>query len=650
MTPTKRRGHRFGEERAGGGWATGRARRRTWATTFPVLVALVLALLAPVTPARGDASAQNDGNDKNWSTCPANRGTAACTTKITMRDGTTLWAGAYLPDDVYSGSEVVRPAAVLISITPYGDTDVPERNPQYPAPGDAAFNSHPEVRALSKEGQQPVFVRVHVRGTGASSGTFCALCEQEQQDVAEIVAWAASRPWSNGRVGLVGRSYAGITALLGAAQQLPDVKVVVADHVYADPYRDAVRQNGMLNTTFTSLWSAVQVATSARGGVDRLVSTIDGTAQTGGVPGTPPTVQALSERFDGDFYRERAIYPRWKDITVPTLLLGGWRDGFSRGTVWNFRGIASEHKKLFMNPFGHQWGGVRAEPNTPYADQRHIAERASWTTQLQWLNRFLLDDPNGVEDQPAVEYFDMGSREWRSAETWPPATQLETFRMRAGSALRSEGVAPDVVDDGWLDANPAGRREQPDAMRFAYDPSVGTTDALGKWGEISLTPQVSLDQRPDEARSLTYSTPPLSEPLPIAGPMELKLAAATTAPDVDWVVKISDVDPSGKAVLMTSGYLRASHRAVDDERSHPAEPWIANDTPSEVIPDRPHRYRIDLWPTAWTVKPGHRLRMAISSADTPTHAPSPHPAINTVFHDGRGSLASELIVTTARTP
>lgn len=147
-----------------------------------------------------------------------------------------------------------------------------------------------------------------------------------------------------------------------------------------------------------------------------------------------------------------------------------------------------------------------------------------------------------------------------------------------------------------------------------------------------MTSHIRVDQRLDEVHALTYTTAGLKEPLTLAGPIELHMWAETTATDTDWVVKVTDVAPDGSSMLVTSGYMRASHRAWDPSRSRPAEPWIINEKAAPVTA-KSLEYRIDIWHTAYELQKGHRLRITIMSSDTPNHEPILLPAMNTVFHD-----------------
>ncbi|MGH2830969.1 MAG: CocE/NonD family hydrolase C-terminal non-catalytic domain-containing protein, partial [Actinomycetota bacterium] len=107
---------------------------------------------------------------------------------------------------------------------------------------------------------------------------------------------------------------------------------------------------------------------------------------------------------------------------------------------------------------------------------------------------------------------------------------------------------------------------------------------------------------------------------------------------------VTDVAPDGTAMILTSGYMRASHREWDVMQSKPAEPWISNVRALPVWTNVPIRYRIDIWPTAATIAAGHRLRIAIASSDVPNHEPLVQVARNTIHHDDL--YPSTLTVTT----
>ncbi len=510
---------------------------------------------------------------------------------IEMSDGVALVGDVHLPD-----AEGRFP--VLLNMTPYG----------------------PGTYFTTYLGEGYAHVNVDIRGSGRSGGALCIFCDREQQDVFEVVEWVAAQPWSDGNVGMYGGSYQGITPLMGAAKQPPHLKAIVPAVSMADAYRDIVWHNGIFNADFVAQWLGAQTALSTTG-----------TSASSDLPARAHQNLVTDSRlvpWDGPYYRERSLYTKHDRIEIPVLHLGGWFDGFSRGTLDNFSGIASKHNRLIMQPCTHKGCGAPFDPASTYTDAG-MPPGMPDDPVLAWFDRFLKGEKNGIDGGPAAWYYDVGVHEWKSAEQWPPEdTELEVLRLsgRPSGTLAS-------VEDGSLLRKPPNDQQAIREDRYVYDPTIGVTETASKWGTVALSPHARVDQRPDEARALTYTTPAFRKPVVLAGPGELHFWGMTTAEDTDWVVKVTDVAPDGTSTLLTSGYMRASHRTWDPERSRPGDPWITNEDPAPVPPGRILEYRVDIWDIAHTVQPGHRIRMTISSSDVPNHEPLAEPALNAVFHD-----------------
>jgi predicted acyl esterase len=209
---------------------------------------------------------------------------------------------------------------------------------------------------------------------------------------------------------------------------------------------------------------------------------------------------------------------------------------------------------------------------------------------------------------------------------------------------------------------------EPDAEEgsatYLYDPSTGVSAFPSRWDNaVPAVPHPQHDQRIDGERAgLTFLTDVLDQPLTFAGPLMLRLHAATQgvdggdAPtddqppildqllppyhDTDFVVKVSDVASDGTAHLLTEGFLRASHRAVDTDRSQVVDGEVVvpfhphtRDTLQPPVPGEVNEYLIEVWPTAKTLRSGHRLRVDLYSADTPNHLNLLRPAVTTVSLD-----------------
>jgi putative CocE/NonD family hydrolase len=240
-----------------------------------------------------------------------------------------------------------------------------------------------------------------------------------------------------------------------------------------------------------------------------------------------------------------------------------------------------------------------------------------------------------------VRYFDMGDRKWRAAPTWRAASDGLTRVYLSAAHTGTTKLSP---NDGSLSpAVPNGRDSYQDS--YVYDPAGGLSVPAGKDGPDGFLPYAHLDQGLDEPNGLTFTGPALKQPLRLAGPSELRFWAITEASDMAWVVRLADVAPDGSANLITQGWLRSSFRYVDESRSRPGAPYLPDDRDTPVTIGLTTEYRLDVWDTAYTLAPGHRLRLWLGSSDTPTHEPLPVAGRNLLLHDA--DHPSQLLLSTA---
>jgi hypothetical protein len=219
--------------------------------------------------------------------------------------------------------------------------------------------------------------------------------------------------------------------------------------------------------------------------------------------------------------------------------------------------------------------------------------------ELRWLDHYVRGMANGAEQDARVTLFVLGRNAWESLPDWPPpATKsLRYFLSGAGHANTLQG-------DGSLSpAPPQGEKSD----RFIYDPS-NPAPTHGGGNSPRLIPGIwgARDQRPVEERPdvLVYTTPPLRQDIEAAGPVEVHLFAASDALDTDWAAKLVDVAPSGFAMNLTDGILRARYR---NSFEHPQLL-----TPGEI-----YEFKIVMGYADNVFLKGHRIRLEISSSNFP---------------------------------
>lgn len=602
--------------------------------------------------------------------------------RVAMSDGVLLAADVYVPTAADQDGDGLYPC--VVELTPY-------RKESRSAEG-ASFL--PTVGVA--------LIEVDARGTGGSEGEYDVVFSvREQADAAEWVEWAAAKaekPEALGggalcedEVGMYGGSYSGIIQYLVAS--LPDapqgdlparpehLAAIAPQRAYGDLYRDIVYHGGQVIGSFGTIWSTGTTAYYTEPATD--VQTQDGRdAWLDHLQSNDPMmVPYLSNQYaDATFtsddttpaytqklYEDSSALPRIGNLRVPTLHLAGWFDAFTRGQLLTFQRALELERSLadgrgpnflIVGPWNHS-GTHFITP-----DQGFRPDLADW--YHWWLEgrEAGLEQPEWIAGGARVRYFQMlsgrivpngaslaeGDGEWLEAESWPPPeATVDTWYLQPGGGL-SRSLPP--------------LAEFPDT--YVANPGAGNGEILSRWDNAAGTPQPQWDQRMEgPAKGLTFTTDRLDADVRIAGPIAFTLYAAVNgqqgAPsaaagwpgllqqsppylDTDFVVKLSDVADDGSAMLVTQGYLRASHRAVDEGRNNwfkgvnlgPYHPHTLAtlDPPERGVVDE---YRIEIWPTAKTFAAGHRIRIDVYSADTPGHLTIVKPVLNSVWSSVGGS-------------
>ena len=307
-------------------------------------------------------------------------------------------------------------------------------------------------------------------------------------------------------------------------------------------------------------------------------------------------------RYD-DYWKQSSIDERYHQIAVPALHIGGWYDIFRDGTLKNFAGIreagagevARRSQRLLMGPWYHiPWAQFTGQLD--FGDDARSCVDAA---QLRWFDHWLKGADNGVGEEAAVRIFVAGDNVWREETQWPPATirQAEFY-------LHSGGRANSLNGDGRVDqARP--QDEPPDV--YTYDPRLPVPSLGGHSCCIpTVAPMGPADQRPAEVMNqvLVYTTDVLSHDLSVIGPVTLTLWASSSAVDTDFIGKLVDVYPDGRAINLTEGILRATFR----ESLETIVPLTANEA---------YCFSIQLGNCCRVFKAGHRIRLEVSSSNFP---------------------------------
>ena len=219
--------------------------------------------------------------------------------------------------------------------------------------------------------------------------------------------------------------------------------------------------------------------------------------------------------------------------------------------------------------------------------------------ELAWFDHWLKEAQNKAELEAPLKLFIMGSNKWRDEYEWPlKRTNFTSWYFH------SSGNANSAAGFGTLSKEKPDK-ETPDY--FTYNPMFPVPTKGGcNCCDPHIIPWGSYDQREVEARSdvLVYTSDKLDKPMEVTGPITVKLFASTDCLDTDFTAKLVDVYPDGRALNLCDGIIRARYR---------------NSTVKQELlePNKIYEFTIDLWPTSNVFKPGHKIRVDISSSNFP---------------------------------
>ncbi len=515
---------------------------------------------------------------------------------------------AKMRDGVILRADVFRPKAegnfpVLLQRTPYNK---------------ANYNANGAPFAIRAATQGYVVILQDVRGRFASDGEWYPF-RHELEDGYDTVEWAAALPYSNGKVGMFGWSYLGVTQLFAAIAQPPHLACLFPVVTACDYYDEWTYRGGAFQQFFNESWAAFRLAPDTLN--RRVQKSANAMNRVWDLPlgdfsffETPP-VRDLAPYFlhwlehpaYDDYWKQWSIDGRFGKIAVPAYHVSGWYDIFLNGALRNYTGVkahgaetARRAQRLWIGPWYHDTASFR-DGKAGEVDFGPEARRNEEDEMLRWFDHILKGVSNGMEREKPVRIFVMGENAWREEEDWPLARARSTrFHLHSGGRANSLG------GNGTLSLAPAA--DEP-ADNFLYDPAnpVRTQGGGNCCDHDHLAPGI-FDQRPAENRNdvLVYSTDPLDTDTEVTGPVSVELYVSSSAVDTDFTGKLVDVSPDGFARNLADGILRLRYRNSREN----AEPL----TPGEI-----YKIDIDLWATSNLFRKGHRIRLEVSSSNFPRY-------------------------------
>ncbi|MEU6181433.1 CocE/NonD family hydrolase [Streptomyces coeruleorubidus] len=421
------------------------------------------------------------------------------------------------------------------------------------------------------------------RGTGGSGGVF-DLWRNEAADGQATVSWLREQPWFKGTLGTVGPSYLGYVQWALALDPPPELKAMVVQVGLHDPYAlfhadGALRLENALAVGAGMHYQHQGIAPFLKATLRlqrrlRDVTTAQPLrgAYLSALGSEVPWLDDVMTHPDAKdaYWRGASLAESAERLRVPTALITGWNDALVDQTFEQYDRLrqAACQTSLLVGPWTHTSALQLGWPEV-------------FTESLAWLRAHLYADPSGLRPT-AVRVHVGGENTWRDLDDWPPATAAASWYPIPGGHLTQQIPA---------DSAPV--------TVFRYDPADPTPSLGGPLLSRTAGPR---DNRPLEARDdvLTFTSPPLTEPMDILGSVSAQLTISTDTGHADVFTRLCDVDPQGRSVNICDGLGRL--RTAEHAPSHVTVPMSST----------AHRFAV-----------GHRIRWQISGGAHPRYARNP---------------------------
>lgn len=427
-----------------------------------------------------------------------------------------------------------------------------------------------------------VVAMVNYRGAGESEGTWVgyrALAWGELRDGYDVCEWLGTQSWSNGRVGTFGSSQAGYAQNFLAITQPPHLTCQYMVDTGLSLFQEGYRIGG---TTRPQRFKSLAQICRDPADNDRLME------------------EWFRHPHYDEYWMAEDCSLHFDKMNVPCFTIGSWYDFMNQGSIASFIGRQKSggprsrgHQQLIIGPWLH--GRLN---KTNIVGDLHYPEDAAWPEHehmVRWFGYWLRDDQTGVEKEPAVRYYVMGAvgepgapgNIWRSADDFPPPAKPEPLYLRKDHTLST--TASTVAEHISWNSDPRS------PMQIPGQSFPGAQDA-----------------RPFESQSevLTFTTEELQEPVEWTGRIRAELFLSSTAKDTDVIVRISDVYPDGRSILICDYPWRLRYREGFDHE--------VLMTPGEVTP-----VSFDVGWISQIFNKGHRIRVTIASTGAPLYEPNP---------------------------
>jgi len=482
--------------------------------------------------------------------------------RIPLSDGTLLYARVWRP-------LTQEPVPAILEYLPYRLTD-------WTAPRD--WQRHPWYA-----GHGYASVRVDVRGHGNSGGMpGDEYSATELADGVEVVNWLARQPWCDGKVGMFGISWGGFNSLQIAALAPEPLKAVVTVCSTDDRYDNDVHYTGgSVLAVDMHAWAATMLAFVSRPPDPLHVGDVWRDMWLERLEQVDPFIHTwLDHQTRDDYWRHGSVCEDYGAIDAAVLAVGGWHDPYRDTVLRLVERLPPDRVRGLIGPWSHQYPDRGLPPGPAIGFLQET---------LRWWDQHLKGTDTGIMREPLLRAY--------VSDSHPPATVYDTLPGRwVGEPT---WPSPNVTTVSY------GLQGAPVPVRSPQHTGVDAGRFFPFGNDADLPP----DQREEDARSACFEFA-VGEGTWVLGRPRVRLRLTSRVPRGQVIARLCDVAPDGSSTLVTRGVLNLSARQGRDR----AVPWEPGTT-EEVV--------FELNGIGHAFPPGHRIRLAVSSAYWPWVWPQP---------------------------
>jgi len=454
----------------------------------------------------------------------------------------------------------------------------------------------------------------------------------DAKDGYDCLEWISQQPWCDGNIAMYGRSYMAAVQWRVAPEGHPNLKAIVPQCTGSPQWGKGYRDHGTLQLAhvarrvYRTETANYEDKVEEFGGWEKFYRHLPLITLDEAVIGKANQLwkEYVYHAHYDYYWKELSVRDKFDRIKIPVYLMDGWYDNYPGAAFAGFLKLrevrATDEIRIVIDPTDHV---NRVVGDRDFGEDAGKDELA---LAIRWLDYLLKGIDNGVKEEPPIKIFVMGENEWRYENEWPLAR----------TAFTKYYFHSDGSKDGWLSPEPPGD-EPPN--RYTYDPDDPVPTLGGNHSSPQDKPEFirvgAMDQRPNEGRDdvLVFTSAPVKEDTEVTGPVEVKLYAASSAKDTDFVARLIDVYPDGTAYNLTEGIIRAQFRESISE------------PPKLLVPGEIYEYTIDLMVTSNVFKKGHSIRVHVTSSGFPLWDRNPNTGLpqgmsaelqvahQTIFHD-----------------